>query len=488
MGRIIPRGAEPRTGRTQAVGHVLLTCALFAAAPAGLFAQGTDAVRTYWVPTRSFNIPFSTGTDPRLVDMLLHVSTDNGQTYRHAASARPSDRRFFFQAQGDGWHFFIVQTRDRDNVLAPSDLRGAAPSIRVCVDTQKPVINLRQIPSQDGYPIAIEWSIQDANFDDLYAEYRSVNGGDWYPLFLPRTASGKHEWTPAVSGDLEVRLQAIDRAKNKAAPLTVTIKPDPRKAALSPVSQASPGDVKHVKNKTFQLDYQLDEGTIGPSDVKGVEIWKMHPGGPWQKCRETGSPKGPATVTVDTSGRWGFRLIPRSGVGLAEPDPRPGEAPDLWVEVDDRAPQVKITNVVVSPGADSGRMTVTWTASDPFLARQAITISYSPLEHEDWKVLEKCDNSGSFSCEPQKIGLPYQFFIKVEAADEAGNVGADRWREPIKVDLKVPRIKRIEVKPGEAREPSSAAPQTQRPYSPLAAPPTKPAGALGGLPPDDWRR
>ena len=278
-------------------------------------------------------------------------------------------------------------------------------------------------------------------------------------------------------------MQALDKAKNQAVPQSVTVKPiQPRPGAVPP-NPGGPSDIRHVKNKTFQLDYQLDDSTVGPSDVKSVDIWKMRQGCLWQKCREPGPAKGPATVSVETTGRWGFRLIPRSGVGLAEPDPRPGDPPDLWIEVDDASPQVRVVNVVVTPGADAGRMTVTWTASDPYLARQPITISFSPLDREEWKVIEKCDNTGSFTCEPQKLNLPYQFHLKVQAVDEAGNVGEDKWREPVKVDLKVPRIKHIEVKPsvGQPQSQAPLAPQGQFPPARPAASP-KPAATNNGLP------
>ena len=482
MGRFIPRGAEQRAGRTKAAWHVFLTCCLFFAAPVGVFAQGGDTIRTFWVPTQDFTIPFTPAADPGIVEVLLYVSTDKGQSYQYVATESPTARRFKFpmkteQARGDGWYFFIVQTRDRNNVYTPADVRGLPPSIRVCVDTQKPIISLlRAVPAQDGSPAAIEWSIQDANFDDIHAEYRSVAGGPWIPLLdLPRTATGVYGWTPRVAGDVEVVLQARDKAKHTAEPRSAIVKPGAVRPGAAP--PPSPGDVKHVKNKTFQLDYQLDDSTVGPSDVKNVDIWKMRQGGPWQKCREPGPAKGPATVTVDAPGRWGFRLIPRSGVGLAEPDPRPGDQPDLWIQVDDQAPVVKITNVVVSPGADSGRMTVFWTASDPFLSRQPITISYSPIDREEWKEIDKSENSGSFTCEPQKIGLPYQFRLKVQAVDEAGNVGEDKWRETIKVDLKVPRIKHIEVKPSGAGEQTQASPQSP-PFSTSSRQPPlpKPAG------------
>ena len=209
----------------------------------------------------------------------------------------------------------------------------------------------------------------------------------------------------------------------------------------------------HVKSKTFQLQYQLDLETVGPSRVASVDIWKLHQGRGWQKCKETGKPEGPATVAVETSGRWGFRLIPRSGVGLAERDPRPGDSPDIWVEVDDKAPQVKVTNVTVSQEADGGYLTVYWKADDTFLQPMPITILMKDPKGAEWsRIAVELPNTGSWRhrTDDLKLGERYEFSLKVTAVDEAGNLGEDQWREVVKVDLKIPRIKSIEVKPGGA--------------------------------------
>jgi len=495
MGRFIPQGAEQRAGRVKPAWHVLLTCWLFAVAPAGLLAQGTDPIKTHCVPTRDFRIPFTPANDPRIREVLLHVSTDKGQTYQPVATEPPNKRYFSFQAKDDGWYFFIVQTNDQNGVRTPSDFRGLPPSLRVCVDTQKPVINLRAAQPLDGSPAAIQWSIQDDNFDLIDAHYRSTAGGEWYPLFLPQTATGVHGWKPVVSGDVEVRMQARDKAKHEAEPRSVIVKQIQPRPGMTPVAAGTPNtpntpsDVRHVKSKKFQLDYQLDDSTKGPSGVESVIIWKMRQGGPWQKCKETGTPEGPATVTVETAGRWGFRLIPRSGVGLAEPDPRLGDQPDLWIEVDERPPQVKVTNVVVAQAADGGNLTVYWSASDTFLHANPISLFYSNAPEGPWTDLaHDLPNSGSYNCKPEELKLPFKFYLKVTAIDEAGNSGEDKWRDAVKVDLKIPRIKRIDVKPSEVREQSPASPQsqTQRPFPgepasrQLPVPGKSPNGLPGG--------
>jgi hypothetical protein len=431
--------------------HVLLTCGLLlAAAPVGLFAQSNEPLRTFWWNSRSFSIPFNTDPDPRILDVLLHVSTDK-TNYRYVNAVRPTDRRFLFQAPGDGTYYFVVQTRDQAGALTPADVRSRTPDICVLVDTERPLIReLQQAPPREG-PVAIQWSIEETNFAEVWADYRSTAGGPWYPLLLPPQKQGQFEWKPAVSGELELRMQTKDKAGNVSEPKTLLLKVDASVASKAPPPDQS--NILHVKSRTFVLGYQI--GEAGPSGVMRVEVWKMRPGMRWQKCEEHGDgTKQNVKLTVETSGRWGFRLIPRNGVGLADRDPQPGDQPDVWVEVDEKVPEVKIRNVTVTPAGDGGTLTVYWSANDTFLKAMPITIWYSLTGQGDWKPLQKDlpNTPGSWSEKTGSLplGQQYQFYLKVSATDEAGNTGEDQWRETVKVDLKIPRIKNIEVKPNAA--------------------------------------
>jgi hypothetical protein len=41
--------------------------------------------------------------------------------------------------------------------------------------------------------------------------------------------------------------------------------------------------------------------------------------------------------------------------------------------------------------------------------------------------------------------VPYQFYVRVEAVDRAGNVGGDETRKPVIVDLSQPKVQVIGV-------------------------------------------
>ena len=495
MGRFIPRGFEPHGRRRKGFFHLLLACTLLGFVPVGSFAQPTDALRTFYVPAQSFNIPFNTQNDPRVVDVILWVSTDRKE-YKYVDTVKPAAGRFFFPSHGEGWYYFIVQTRDQNQTLRPADVRETSPSIRVCVDTQNPVIEeLTGEQSPNGLP-GIRWKIKEANLKEIWADYRSSSGGEWLPLFLQPQLDGSNFWKPAHGGELDVRMQALDQAGHRSEVKTLRMRVAENVARMQPPADApGPGKVLHVKNKTFQLQYELDDQTVGPSQVSSVDIWKLHPGQPWEKCTEKGTRTGPASVTVNATGRWGFRLIPRSGVGLAERDPRQGDAPDIWVEVDDKPPQVRVTNVTVTQEPDGGYLTVYWKADDTFLRATPITILMATNpQANDWSPFPKATdlpNTGSWrqKTDDLNLGNRYEFSLKVTAIDEAGNVGSDQWREVVKVDLKIPRIKSIDVKPGgasvgdgqESYRPSQPAPYGGGSPGNPSLPPAS-AGSPNGVP------
>jgi hypothetical protein len=506
MGRFIPRGIEPHGGCRNAVRPILLAFGLVLLTSVGLFAQQNEAPRTFHVHSRVFSIPFTPSENDPRIDFFLNVST-NGQSYRNIAAAKPQDRRFYVTVPSDGWYNFIVQTRDAGGVVTPADLRNAPPNIRVCVDTLKPVIEVLE-PVQAAGPEPslpkIHWKIVEENLKEIWADYRAVGSNDWVPLFVEAKREGWHEWKPSWPGELEVRMQAVDKAELKSDVRYVRLRAADNVTRMPPPKEPDAGKVIYVKSKTFQLQYTLEETTVGPSKVASVEIWKLHPGQRWQKCKEEGKEQGPVTVTVETSGRWGFRLIPRSGVGLAQRDPQPGDRPDIWVEVDDTPPKVRVINVTVTPEPDGGTLTVYWKADDTFLQSMPITISLASPQLKDWQAIAKdLPNTGSWSQRTDKLNKGgYEFLLKVDAVDEAGNHGSDQWKDVVKVDLLIPRIKSIEVKPegtargdgqdvGTQRLPqiggqlSSTSPQSPLPptvgSSPLTPAPSPTNGTGGGF-------
>src|SRR5207247_1910705 len=90
--------------------------------------------------------------------------------------------------------------------------------------------------------------------------------------------------------------------------------------------------------------------------------------------------------------------------------------------------------------AGDGELKVRWTATDRALAQNPIAVSVAPTESGPWRVLRgDLANTGSFSCSTR--GLPAEFYLRVEARDEAGNVGTAQSKESVKLEVKVPRAR-----------------------------------------------
>ena len=69
-----------------------------------------------------------------------------------------------------------------------------------------------------------------------------------------------------------------------------------------------------------------------------------------------------------------------------------------------------------------------------------ITISYAEKADGPWQPIKaNLENIGRYVW-PMPDGLPFQFYVKVECTDRAGNVGSAITQETVKVDLVVPKI------------------------------------------------
>jgi hypothetical protein len=416
-------------------------------------AQGFPGERNvYYSRERLFLIPFTVDPgDRRIRQVLLNVSEDYGKTYQYVASVLPTEKNFRFSARGDGWYWFTVQTVDQDDRRSPADLTTALPGLKVCVDSRPPVVTLRAAASREPN-LAIEWDVRDdssgADLTTLRAAYRpaGVTAAQWIDLPVQQLANGQYTWTPAGNAaQYEVRLQVRDRAGNIGENLA-TLTASGVRPGVAATTPAAPEPVQRgavmVNKKRIQFNFTITD--VGPSKVKAVEIWYTQANGTWQKYQEDAKPEPPYFVDVAGEGRYGFTLVAVSGVGHAEPRPQAGDPPQVWVEVDLTPPLVQLIGVEVGDGADKGTVTVRWKATDKFLAAQPITISYGTADNQWVPIAANISNDGRYVWR-MPDGLPYQFPIRVEAVDQAGNVGSDKTAKDVVVDLSVPKARVIGV-------------------------------------------
>jgi hypothetical protein len=413
-------------------------------------AQAPAADASFYAPKFKFQIPFQIDPGERRIREVQLYAQKAGGRWEQVATARPGDRSFPFTAWEDGWYSFTVRTIDQEGQAYPPTLDQAQVRLKVCVDTRPPVVSLRPVTSPVG-PAAVEWEVRDDNLDleSLRLEYRAAGTTDWQPLGLQKSATGQRAWNPATNGALEVRLTAKDLAGNSAEG-TATVTPAggsrPAGGATAPEPGAGGVNVRVVNSKRISINYELKE--VGKSGVAVVELWyTRNDGRTWQKYDERTNPQSPYVyvVEVNDEGLYGFTLVARNRAGFGEQPPKAGDPPQVWVEVDLTKPAVRLQAVEVGRGQEAGNLTITYTATDKNLGLQPITLSWAEKPEGPWVPLaDKEENSGRFVWRMPET-VPYQFFVRVEAVDRAGNVGADETHKPVIVDLSQPKVQVIGV-------------------------------------------
>ncbi len=439
---------------------LLLTAAL--AAPA--FARGQDAAEESYSRVRNFLIPFTAGPGKeRLREVRLLASTDRGLSWQQIDQQFPNATKFTCRTSQDGVYWFTVQTIDGNGQANPAAPAPRDVSLRVIVDTQAPSVRLTPLTPLNGQ-VGVSWDIRDENIDPrpeaLHLEYRVQNGTGPWQLVRITAPVPQIYWTPETAEPLEVRLKASDKAGNIGESSTVVSLNGPVGGGVvggtsnqvpRPSFQQAPIEVKRklVNKKVVTVQYQVDQ--VGKSGLSAIDVWVVKYGGVWQKVDaatvKNPEPKTSIPLEFPEEGLYGITLVAKSGVGKSEPAPRQGDAPQMWVEIDLTPPVVDSVDVRVLDGAQKGKVAIYWRAIDKNLKqKRPITLSYAEKREGPWIPIDpqpELNASPFLWTVPQEA--PSQFFIRVEAADKAGNVGQAVTPNPVLVDLVVPRARVVQI-------------------------------------------
>ena len=456
-----------------------------------------EEIRIFYCRNRVFRIPFS---DPKLPikEVRLFVSTNQGRNWEWVATAQPKngDRSFPFTADHDGCYWFAVQTEDFGKVLVPPVMNSTAPvSEKIYVDTLEPRVYLQSVAAGNG-KVGVTWNVQNDNLsnlnnhkqDTLILEYRTAgSNAPWMRLDVEPKPEGQFTWNPQTNASLEVRLRAFDDAGNEGqrsisidAAMTRSLPPGGSKevAPSGPPARSTttPGDRQLVNSKQFNLTYEVHE--VGASGLSEIELW-CYNGKTWSSHGKKLKPEKPKPdshfvfpVKVPEEGVYGFTLVARSGVGLGDPPPKAGDLPQIWIEVDCTKPRVVLQTPEVGQGMDEGNLFINYTAEDENLDHEgSITLSYAQETSGPWTKFAQTDNTGHYIWR-MPPDVPFQFHIRVEATDRAGNTGKADTRDLVKVDLSRPKTRVLTVVPvskGESVPEGESGPGKP---APSASPPT----------------
>jgi hypothetical protein len=294
----------------------------------------------------------------------------------------------------------------------------------------------------------------------LRLEYRPPGSAEWVPVSggeIP--AVGERSWRPAAGGNVDVRLRASDRAGNwneakalvGSSGLTVAAPANPPDQG----GQRPPGPpVQIVNSKQISLNYKIEDA--GPSGVSKVELWYTRDTRKtWQRYRSEDikeidlQQQRQFQFEVEGEGLYGFTLLVSSGVGLSERPPQVGDVPQAWVEVDLTKPVVRNVTAEVGRSPEARTLTIQWVATDKNLGPYPISLSYAEQSEGPWTAMvePKLENTGRYVWSIPPTGVPWRFFVRVEATDRAGNTGSAQTANPVLVDLNKPKAQILRVEP-----------------------------------------
>jgi len=187
-----------------------------------------------------------------------------------------------------------------------------------------------------------------------------------------------------------------------------------------------------VNSKRVTLNYELKD--IGSTGVAGVELWTTQDTRTWKKGEIVAETNHSFTVEVKDEGLYGFTLLARNGSGAGKEAPQPGDQPQVWVSVDVTKPVVQITSLELIHGGKTPTMMIRWTAKDKNMGPRPINLAFAEEAEGPWTpIAAGLDNNGQYEWQPTG-GLPHHVYVRVEASDLHGNVGAAQTSNPLRID------------------------------------------------------
>jgi hypothetical protein len=190
-----------------------------------------------------------------------------------------------------------------------------------------------------------------------------------------------------------------------------------------------------VNTKRITLNYKIKD--MEASGVSGVELWRTRDAHTWERGEIVAQTNHSFLVEVKEEGLHGFTLLARNGSDAGKQAPAVGERPQIWVMVDFTKPVVQITGVEVAHGGKTPAVQIHWTAKDKNLGFRPITLSYAEQMDGPWTTIAAAvENSGHYEWQ-SPTNSPHRLFLRVEAADMAGNVAAVQTANALRLDTAV---------------------------------------------------
>lgn len=212
----------------------------------------------------------------------------------------------------------------------------------------------------------------------------------------------------------------------------------------------------HSPSRSFTLPYELE--SISRQGIDRAELWcTKDRGASWKYWDSDQDRQSPFDVATAGEGLYGFRIVVVDGNGLAQDRPQDGDEADLYVFVDTQPPTARITAARYGDRDDVGKLLIEYRCEDELnnLAPRPITLKFAESPEGPWTTIATgLHNDGfyAWAADPQ---LPRRVYLRVEAVDQAGNVGGETLDQPIALQGLAPRgrIRGFQIIPDQAGTP-----------------------------------
>jgi len=192
-----------------------------------------------------------------------------------------------------------------------------------------------------------------------------------------------------------------------------------------------PGTIVQSSNsRFFQLEYDVQK--TGNQEPQEIQLWATADGGAsWQQWGIDEDRQSPFQVQVRFEGIFGFRIAVVGEDGLARRQPISQDPADIWIRVDTTAPEARIESASFGVASQSGNLVIRWQANDLALTQRPISLYYREKPTEKWTtIVRDLENSGTYSW-PVSPLVPDSIELRLDAKDQAGNIGSYQHPTPI---------------------------------------------------------
>jgi hypothetical protein len=242
------------------------------------------------------------------------------------------------------------------------------------------------------------------------------------------------------------------------APLPTFGGGEPYRAAATEPPPPSAAPAHFLQRPDFDLRYEVD---AGPSGLSRVDLYVTRDQGrSWTKWSSHPNAERPLKVRLaaayanggaNADGEYGLKLVPVSGVGLADDPPAAGSPPEHRIVIDSADPQVLIYPHAVAPDR-ANAVLLNWVARDANFGETPMTVEWGEAPTGPWHSVAPPDasnpagparlaNTGQYVWTLPPNMPSHRVYLRLTATDRAGRTTEVVTREPITVDLVKPKAR-----------------------------------------------